>query len=100
MRPRLRRALGFTRRHPKVPLANPTPYAGDEKARNQRNDAAVSLIEDDTFAYVVVRLRKAPLSASGRIEVVGHVLPGFWPAFKETFERLIHAGDEFYPDPE
>lgn len=110
MRPRLRRLLLGRRevgdrtrraiREVDALLSHPTPFTGDEKARKHRNNAAASLVEDDTFAYVVVRLRKPSMGAQGRIEVCGHVLPAWWPAFRETFERLISAGSEFYPDDE
>lgn len=96
MRPRLRRLLG--RVPPSPPLVHPTPFAGDEKARKRRNEAAASLVEDDTFGYIVVRLRGRPNSASSRIEVVGHVMPAWWPAFREVLERVIHCGSEFYPE--
>lgn len=96
MRSRLRRLLGGPRPH-LPPLVEPTPFSGDEKARNARNRAAVELVDDDTFGYIVIRLKKPLGSSQSRIEVSGHVLPTFWPAFHEVLGRVIHSGSEFYP---
>lgn len=98
MRPRLRKLLGLLPRQARPLLAEPTPYTADEKARDERNQAALRLIDPDTFGYVVLRLRKPAGGFDGRIEVEGHVLAEWWPAFRESLIRVQDAGDEFIPD--
>lgn len=98
MRPRLRRIAAYLRGRHGPLLVEPTPYTADEKARLERNEAALRLVDDDTFGYIVIRLRKPQGSFDGRIEVEGHVMPEWWPPFRETLSRVQHAGGEFFPD--
>lgn len=97
-RPALRPEIGQTKHHDEpIPIeemfvgGDPSPFTVDEQARIKRNEAAASLLDDDTMGYVVVRLKKDG-TVNGSLRVCGHVLPAWRNHFRATLERIATHG--------
>jgi hypothetical protein len=92
-------------RHPVIPPdehveVRENPFDRDENARSDRNRTAASLVDDETYGYIVLRLHrsKGQLRPEAHIEVSGYLLPVWWVAFRATLLRVIDASEELFPD--
>lgn len=69
----------------------PSPFTQDEEARLKRNEDAAELVDDDTMAYVVVRLVKTKGEPSGSLEVTGHVRAEWRGHFRAVLDRTARG---------
>jgi hypothetical protein len=77
---------------PAPPLQGESPFAEEGSlVRQQRNEAAMALVDDDTYAYVLVRLVKDD-DGQGCIEVKGHVREQWRAPFQATLRRIVEHG--------
>lgn len=67
-----------------------------EKGRETRSESALSLLDEETEAYILIRLVRT--GEEGEMRVSGDIGTVTWPAFKKTIERISDAGSEFFPD--
>lgn len=75
----------------------PSPFTVDPDARTERNRAAAELVDDDTFGYVIVRLKKDTGKPSGSLVVSGHVRPEWGRHFRATLDRIARHGLPDHP---
>lgn len=66
------------------------PFALDEKARSKRQEAALSMADEDTFGYVLILLKRDE-DGNGQMSVATHMDRAWWPAFRTTLERIRDA---------
>lgn len=66
-----------------------SPISKDETADAVRRAAAVSLVEPDTYGYLLFKL-----DANGQVEVQGYVQPEWWPAFIDLCQSTAQVGLE------
>lgn len=72
------------------------PFDGDapgqEDLRDIRNEAAAALLDEDTYGYVMLRLKvEKGSNLTGEIVFAGHVPSNYRPAFRRASERLIRG---------
>lgn len=94
-RPKQRRKQREAERRPPIAkLEGESPFAeGESLVAVERNEAAASLVDEDTYGYVLVRLvRDDSHGFEGRVEVKGHVRPEWRAPFLATLNRIIRHG--------
>jgi len=69
-----------------------SPIGADEAADALRNASAVSLVEPDTYGYLLFTLKKGAAEGDGEIGVTGFVKPEWWPAFIEMCNSSAQVG--------
>lgn len=73
-----------------LPEENPM---GD--ADELRREAAMSLMDEDTYGFMLLRVVRVPTPAAvGEVTVLGLVPPLAWPAVRLTLERCAEVGAE------
>lgn len=69
-----------------------SPFIRDDKARSKRQEAALSMADDETYAYVLVMIRKDAGAARPEVVVSASVADeSWWPPLVETFRRIGRA---------
>jgi hypothetical protein len=69
-----------------------SPFIRDSHARAKRTEAALSMADDETYAYVLVLLRKDDGAARPEITVSTSVADeSWWPPIVETLRRVGRA---------
>jgi hypothetical protein len=82
---------------PPAPLPEESAFEQEGPVRNERNKAALELVDPEVYGYVLLTLRK-DRDEGGRIVVkVGVPENRWWPFFYETFDRIEDATREHTP---
>lgn len=66
----------------------PSPFLYDEGARNKRQEAALSMVDDDTMGYVLLVLKRHP-DGSGQIIPHFKMERSWHPAFARVMVRIV-----------
>lgn len=73
-----------------LPADNPLDAGGAEV----RAEAALSLMDPDTYGFLLVRVQQSDRETLGQVIVSGYIDPYSWPAVQATLERTAAVGAE------
>jgi hypothetical protein len=65
-----------------------------DDGQEQRREDAMSLVDDDTIGYLLVRVKDH--GAFAKADVAIALLDEMWPAIKETLCRVVLEGERVY----
>lgn len=68
-----------------IPAHNPLQ---DELGATQRNAAALGLMDDDCYGFLLLTVRREFHGPNALLRVEQHVDPSWWPAIAETLDRI------------
>ena len=69
-----------------------SPFIGDEHAQAKRSEAALAMVDDETYAYVLVLIRRDSGASRPEVTISASVAEdAWWPPLVETFRRIGRA---------
>lgn len=83
-----------SRRFPDYPLRVKGSAFDTDDGQEQRREDAMSLVDDDTIGYLLVRIKDHGSFAKADLAVA--LLDEMWPAVKETLCRVVLEGERVY----
>lgn len=78
-----------------MPSENPLT---EELAAAQHRSAALSLMDEEVYGYLLVTIRKEFHGPGLDVRVLSDVAREFWPAVNETLRRVVKAARDVHVD--
>lgn len=71
-----------------MPRENPLE---SEEGEESRRNAALRIVDGDTFGFLLLTVHRDPDGVRGHIELAANLRPEWWPAVIVTLRRVIAA---------
>lgn len=72
-------------------LPRDNPILASEEAKAKRREAAMSMMDDETYGYVLITLRKKPGNAFGKLKLQLKLERAWWPAFSTMLRKVART---------